>query len=48
MVPAVAAGVKRRIAPALGLFLLAPLIAEYLLGNLPITWIASLIVLAPL
>lgn len=27
----------RRLAPAAGLFLLAPLVAEFLLGNLPIT-----------
>jgi hypothetical protein len=38
----------RRIAPALGLFLLAPLVAEFLLGNLPITQLPALIVLAPL
>jgi hypothetical protein len=33
---------------AVGLFLLAPLVAEYLLGNLPITAAGSLVVLAPL
>jgi hypothetical protein len=37
----------RRIAPALGLFLVAPLVAEFLLGNLPITLIGALVVLAP-
>jgi len=34
--------------PPLALFLLAPLIGEFLLGNLPITWLWVLIVLAPL
>lgn len=34
--------------PALTLFFLAPLIGEFLLGNLPITWLWVLIVLAPL
>ena len=33
---------------AAGLFLLAPLIGEFLLGNMPITWLWTLIVLAPL
>jgi hypothetical protein len=37
----------RRIAPAVGLFFLAPLVAEYLLGNLPITMLPALLVLAP-
>ena len=37
-----------RIAPAVGLFLLAPLVAEFLLGNLPITMLFSLVALAPL
>ncbi|HMQ54755.1 MAG TPA: hypothetical protein PKD98_21935, partial [Anaerolineae bacterium] len=39
---------KTRLAPALGLFFLAPLIGEFLLGNLPITWLWVLLVLAPL
>lgn len=39
---------KRRILPALGLFFLAPLIGEFLLGNMPITWLWALITLAPL
>jgi hypothetical protein len=30
---------RRRLGPALGLFLLAPLVGEFLLGNLPITWL---------
>ncbi len=34
--------------PALGLFLLAPLVAEFLLGNLPITFLVALPLLAPL
>jgi pimeloyl-ACP methyl ester carboxylesterase len=38
----------QRLLLALGLFLLAPVVAEYLLGNLPITAIYSLLVLAPL
>jgi uncharacterized membrane protein len=36
------------IASALGLFFLAPLIGEFLLGNLPITWLWALLTLAPL
>jgi hypothetical protein len=38
----------RRVAPAIGLFLLAPLVAEYLLGNLPITMLSALFALAPM
>lgn len=38
----------RRVAPAVALFLLAPLVAEFLLGNLPITALPTLAVLAPL
>ncbi|HEU5430731.1 MAG TPA: hypothetical protein VFU81_03660, partial [Thermomicrobiales bacterium] len=38
----------RRIAPAVGLFCLAPLVAEFLLGNISIDQWPSLIVLAPL
>ncbi len=38
----------RRILPALGLFVLAPLVAEFLLGNLPITALPALVLLAPL
>lgn len=37
-----------RIAPAVILFFLAPLVAEFLLGNLPITMLSSLVVLAPM
>jgi hypothetical protein len=37
---------RRRIGPAVGLFLLAPLVAEFLLGNLPVTWLLVLPVLA--
>jgi hypothetical protein len=37
-----------RLLPALSLFLLAPLAAEFLLGNLPITALFSLVLLAPL
>ncbi|HEX2741899.1 MAG TPA: hypothetical protein VHM69_15760 [Rubrobacter sp.] len=39
---------SRRVAPAVGLFLLAPLVAEYLLGNFPIGKIPALVVLAPM
>jgi hypothetical protein len=39
---------KTRLAPAFGLFFLAPLVGEFLLGNLPITWLWALISLAPL
>jgi hypothetical protein len=38
----------RRIAPALGLFFLAPLVAEYLLGNIAVSAIAGMLVLAPM
>ncbi|MFD2078951.1 hypothetical protein SAMN05421678_102214 [Actinopolymorpha cephalotaxi] len=38
----------RRVAPAVGLFLTAPLVAEFLLGNLPITLLVGLVLLAPL
>jgi hypothetical protein len=41
-------GGRWRAAPAIGLFLLAPLVAEFLLGNLPITMLFALLVLAPL
>jgi hypothetical protein len=37
----------RRVAPALGLYLLAPLVAEYLLGDFPLTRLPLLFVLAP-
>lgn len=32
----------------MGLFFLAPLVGEFLLGNLPITWLWALLSLAPL
>ncbi len=38
----------RRLAPAVGLFFLAPLTAEFLLGNLPITMLPALLLLAPM
>lgn len=38
----------RRVAPALGLFFLAPLIAEFLLGNLPIVMLPAVVALAPM
>ncbi|WP_433443548.1 hypothetical protein [Nonomuraea sp. CA-141351] len=37
----------RRIIPALGLALLSPLVAEFLLGDFPITHLTYLILLAP-
>lgn len=39
---------KPALAPAIALFFTAPLVAEYLLGDLPITILPALIVLAPL
>lgn len=39
---------KRGVLPAVGLFFLAPLVAEYLLGNLPIKLIVALVLLAPM
>ena len=44
----VAQGQKRGIWPALGLVFVAPLVAEFLLGNLPIKLLPALIVLAPM
>ncbi|MFG1753344.1 hypothetical protein [Streptosporangium sandarakinum] len=41
-------GAARRLAPAFGLFLLAPLVGEYLLGNVPASDIGGLLVLAPM
>lgn len=38
----------RRLLPAIGLFFLAPLIAEFLLGDFPITMLGVLLVLAPM
>src|SRR5262249_34593485 len=38
----------RRIAPAIALFFLAPLVAEFLLGDFPLSMIGILLVLAPL
>jgi hypothetical protein len=38
----------KRAAPAIGLFFLAPLVAEFLLGDLPISMLPALIVLAPM
>jgi hypothetical protein len=39
---------QARLAPAIALFFLAPLIGEFLLGNLSITWLWALLALAPL
>jgi hypothetical protein len=39
---------KRGIFPAIGLFFVAPLVAEFLLGNLPIKLLPALVMLAPL
>ena len=38
----------KRVAPAVGLFFVAPLVAEFLLGNLPINLLGVLLILAPL
>lgn len=38
----------RRIRPAITLFLLAPLVAEFLLGNRPIVLLPALLILAPM
>jgi hypothetical protein len=38
----------RRVAPAIGLFFVAPLVAEFLLGDLPINLLGLLAILAPL
>lgn len=38
----------RRVAPAIGLFFVAPLVAEYLLGDLSIKLLEALIILAPM
>lgn len=39
---------RRSIAAAIGLFFIAPFIAEYLLGDLPITLLVALVLLAPM
>jgi hypothetical protein len=41
-------GTLRRVAPALGLFFLAPLVGEYLLGNISISALPLILVLAPM
>ncbi len=38
----------RRVAPAIGLFFVAPLVAEYLLGDIPIKLLGVIAILAPL
>jgi hypothetical protein len=38
----------RRVAPAVGLFFLAPVVSEFLLGDLPISFLGVLAILAPL
>ncbi|HTT62969.1 MAG TPA: hypothetical protein VMG35_14045 [Bryobacteraceae bacterium] len=38
----------KRVLPAAGLFFLAPLVAEFLLGDLPINMLGALVILAPL
>jgi hypothetical protein len=44
----VSQGKRRGIWPALGLIFVAPLVAEFLLGNLPVKLLPALIVLAPM
>lgn len=48
MVIAANQSVRKSLLPAIGLFFLAPLVAEFLLGNLPIQMVPALVVLAPL
>lgn len=38
----------KRVAPAIALFFIAPLVAEYLLGDIPINLLFALIFLAPM
>src|SRR5580700_6696645 len=38
----------KRLLPAIGLFFVAPLVAEFLLGDLPIDMLGALVVLAPM
>jgi hypothetical protein len=38
----------RRVAPAIGLFFVAPLVAEFLLGDIPIKLLGVILILAPL
>lgn len=38
----------KRIAPAIGLFFLAPFVAEYLLGDFPLTKLGYLVIMAPM
>jgi hypothetical protein len=45
-VPATSGVSPRRLGPAAGLFVLAPLVGEFLLGNVPITWLWVLPLLA--
>lgn len=39
---------RRGVAPAVGLFFIAPLVAEYLLGDIPIKMLGVILILAPL
>ena len=39
---------KARLSPAIGLFFVAPLVAEFLLGDLPIKMLGALVILAPM
>ena len=48
MVPAIMRPAEKSVWPAVALFLVAPLIAEFLLGNLPIKMLPVILVLAPL
>jgi hypothetical protein len=38
----------KRVLPAIGLFFIAPLVAEFLLGNIPITMLGAMVLLAPM
>jgi hypothetical protein len=48
VVEATAKPVRKSVLPAIGLFFLAPLIAEFLLGDLPIKMLPIILVLAPM
>jgi hypothetical protein len=48
VIPATANPPKKSVWPAVGLFFLAPLIAEFLLGDLPIKMLPVIVVIAPM
>lgn len=46
--PDAARPVRRRLVPGVGLFFLAPLVGEFLLGNQPITALPAVLLYAPM